>query len=159
MPSPATSGSGSLPNPDGLCLSGPRGRLAVALQPRSLAALHRTEDPTHWLIPVDEPDLVRASRLLPGTILWLGSQPPNRLLGALVDHPLGAWLHRDSVEIQLDDGPPIRRAFPRTPNSQGVTIELARLVAQEWMNSRLGAPVPTPGPLIRLPRIPDYAAA
>lgn len=154
-------GQGGPQHPDGQCFTGPRGCLAVVLRPETLATMHPNGTPTHWLLPVDQPDLVRISEWLPGKILWLGAQPPSHLLGFLVDQPLGAWLHPDYVEIQLDGGNPVRH--PRRGSSASphplANVELARLVVQAWTglppasrNSRIT-------PMVQLPRIPDYAAA
>jgi len=146
-------------HPDGHCFVGSRGRLAVVLLPESLVALHASAAPTHWLLPVDQPDLVRVSEWLPGRILWLGAQPPRRLLGVLADQPLGAWLHSDFIEIQLDAGPPIRCALDRLDTAEAPVRSLARLVVQEWLGSEPVVPSTPVAPLVRLPRIPDYAAA
>ncbi len=158
-PAPIPGGECDPQHPDGQCFVGPRGRLAVVLRPETLASMYLSEAPTHWLLPIDEPDLVRISEWLPGRILWLGAQPPSRLLGALVEQPLGAWLHSEYVEIQLDTGNPILRARNAIDASHGTNLELARLVVEEWLGSRPTLPNPRVTPMVRLPRIPDYAAA
>ena len=111
----------------------------MALGPDSLASVQRHARPTHWLLSVESPDLVRSSHHLPGTILWLGARPAARLLGALADVPLGAWLHPDGVEIRIDDGPPILLPRPGSPDAEPNVDELARLLVREWRKIGLAA--------------------
>ncbi|MFN3409484.1 MAG: hypothetical protein ACK45B_10855 [Limisphaerales bacterium] len=68
---------------DGHCFLGDAGLLAVALTEPSLARLRRSASPTHWLLPLERPAVAVAATALPGEVFWLGSRPPEHLLGAL----------------------------------------------------------------------------
>jgi len=134
---------------DGHCLKGPRGRLGIALRPHSVAHLRNTNtsSPSHWLIPVEDVELVNAAASLPGEVLWLCARPPAEVLGQLHDDLRGAWLDAGVVVVNLD-GHPRRLKLPEPPTPALALHYLARIVADRWSGThrvaqRVAPPLPT----------------
>ena len=128
--SPARAG-GDHSHLDGQCLLGPRGKLAVVLQLESLARVRQGGMPTHWLIPVDDLQLVRSAASLPGEVLWLCRRNPASVLGQLDDGFRGAWWEDKGVAVNLDGQ---TRFIPRAvPVSAARALEgLAQVVGDLW---------------------------
>jgi hypothetical protein len=102
---------------DGRCFKSARGLLGVALKPRSIPRLIGLS-PSHWLVPLEDIGMVRQAECLPGTVLWLSTQPPVRVLGRLSEDVRGAWLEDGSVVVNFDGHPrrlePLERPSPTT---------------------------------------------
>ena len=116
------------PPPDGQCIPGPRGLLAVALRQETLARLRQTVRPTHWLLPVDDTAMAAEAATLGGEVLWLCGRKPSEALGQLHEQLTGAWIEPDGIWINLD-GRAVQQPLPRgAPNLPA----LAQIVAREW---------------------------
>ncbi|MCB1126873.1 MAG: hypothetical protein KDM81_10275 [Verrucomicrobiae bacterium] len=116
------------PPPDGQCIPGPRGLLAVALRQESLARLRQTVRPTHWLLPVDDTAMAVEAASLGGEVLWLCGRKPAEALGQLHEQLAGAWIEPDGIRINLD-GRAVQKPLPHgAPNLPA----LAEIVAREW---------------------------
>ena len=127
---PVPTGGGML-HLDGQCFEGERGVLAVALRPESFRLIRRTVQPTHWLLPVENPELVREAASLSGDLLWLCSRNPAEVLGKLDDGMRGAWLEPDAVMLNLD-GQLRRLQLIQAPSAAFAIPYLARVVANHW---------------------------
>lgn len=116
---------------DGECLLGPRGKLAVVLQLESLARVRQGGTPTHWLIPVDDLQLVRSAASLPGEVLWLCRRNPASVLGQLDDGFRGAWWEGQGVAVNLD-GQTLFIPVAVPASAAGALGGLAEVVAGLW---------------------------
>ena len=126
--------SGVLPTPDswdGRCLEGPAGRLAIVLGPASLEHLRSGAQPTHWLLPLDNPSLVKQSATLPGEVLWISLRHPTEVLGKLNDSYRGAWVHGNALTIRLD-GDEALQGWTRVSDEAWSLERVAEAVAMRW---------------------------
>jgi hypothetical protein len=142
---------------DGHCFLGDAGLLAVALTEPSLARLRRSASPTHWLLPLERPAVAAAATALPGEVFWLGSRPPEHLLGALAAEVLGVWRDGANAVVRLSDRP-IRLALSTVPPEGAVPLHLARVFVDVWMGS-LPQMVAGLAPAPSLPHSPARLAA
>lgn len=120
---------------------GPGGRLGIALGLASLEHLRSFAQPTHWLMPLEDPVLVKFSASLPGEALWISLRHPSELLGKLNDDYRGAWVHANTLTVRLD-GDESPTGWTRVSKEVWSLERVAEEVAIRWMGGagRLAAP-------------------
>lgn len=116
---------------DGRCLDGPEGRLGIVLRTASLELLRSGARPTHWLLPLENPVLVKLSATLPGQVLWISLRNPTEVLGKLNDSYRGAWVDANALTIRLD-GDEARNGWTRVSDEVWSLERVAEAVAMRW---------------------------
>ena len=116
---------------DGESVAGERGHLHIALRPRGLRLQPGEETPTHWLLPLDNLEVVRLSANLPGDLFWLSPRRPQSLAGMLVGDFRGAWWEGGLAMIKLNDAVEVYFVPAESPGAGGLAL-LARIVALRW---------------------------
>lgn len=116
---------------DGESVAGELGHLHIALHTRALW-LHQGEPaPTHWLLPLNDTEVVRLSANLPGELFWLSPRRPQSLAGMLVGDFRGAWWEEGLAMIKLNDSVEVYFVPPESPRT-GSLETLAQIVALRW---------------------------
>lgn len=133
---------------DGDCLEIGTHRLAIALSLSGLETHRRQAGTTHWVLPLERPEVAAVAPELRGEVFWISLQPPGAILGVLVDEIRGAWIEGDAIVVNMDGRP---RVLPLDSSEiRNVTLcRLAQRVAFDWLEQRGGV---TPPPIL-LPRI------
>lgn len=131
---------GNLSHLDGHCFIGEGGLLGVALSLKGLQQLRRNSMATHWLIPLDKPELADAAAALPGEVLWLSTTPPAEILGALNVDMQGVWKEGDAVFINTCERK-LKLLMPEIPLWSMMKPYLARAFVDFWMGAVHGASV------------------
>lgn len=140
-PTPPANAGGPLqlpPSIEGCTIPGPAGAIRFARHPGALA-LHRHEpSPTHWILPLDQPEMVRLSADLPGDILWLSPHPPRSLLGTLIGDFRGAWWEGSLIVLALH-GTEEALAVPAQFPGFGSNQLLAEVLVRRWLGHALSS--------------------
>jgi len=116
---------------DGRTVAGPSGNLRIAFQPLSLGVPRLATTPTHWLLPLNDVEMVRLSANLPGELLWLSPRQPEAVVGLLVGDFRGAWWHGQLAVLQLH-GETEAYILPSSHPAIGSLSTLAEIVARRW---------------------------
>lgn len=115
----------------GESVAGERGHLHIALGARALRLQLGEQTPTHWLLPLDNPEVVRLSAKLPGDLLWLSPGRPEAIAGLLVCDFRGAWWEGGFAMVQLRDAIEVYFVPLEFPESGSLSM-LAQIVALRW---------------------------
>ena len=121
----------ALPAGDGRTIAGQAGNLRIAFQPLSLGVPFHTTTPTHWLLPLNDVEMVRLSANLPGELLWLSPSRPEAVVGLLVGYFRGAWWQGQLAVLQLH-GEAEAYILPSSHPAIGSLSTLAGIVACRW---------------------------
>ena len=116
---------------DGESVAGERGHLHIALHPDALRIQPGEPTPTYWLLPLDNPEIVRLSANLPGELFWLCPRRPQSLAGMLVGDFRGAWWEGSVAMVKTHDAVEVYFVPPQSPGA-GSLATLARIVALRW---------------------------
>lgn len=116
---------------DGESVAGELGRLHIALSTRGLRLQPGETAPTHWLLPLNDTEVVRLSANLPGDLFWLCPRPPQSLAGMLVGDFRGAWWEGGLAMIKLNDAVEVYFVPPESPGA-GSLATLAQIIALRW---------------------------
>lgn len=116
---------------DGGSVAGEWGRLHIALNLSSLRLHSRQPLPTHWLLPLNNPEMVRLSSNLPGELLWLSPRQPRDLAGWLVGDFQGAWWAGSLAMLKLKDAVEVCFVPPDAPGAGSLAL-LGQIVALRW---------------------------
>jgi hypothetical protein len=125
--------------------------LHAALRARTLLERFPASTPSHWLLNLEDVELVRLSQDLPGQVLWLSGRPPALVAGRLLDQYRGGWLEGLSAVIDLGGGASRVDLLPPAHSDWALEL-LARLVVERWMASDTPATHNAPGPASRAVR-------
>ena len=116
---------------DGRTIAGRAGNLRIAFQPLSLGVPFHTTTPTHWLLPLNDVEMVRLSANLPGDLLWLSPRRPEAVVGLLLGDFRGAWWQGPLAVLQLH-GETEAYILPSSHPAIGSLSTLAGIVACRW---------------------------
>ncbi len=116
---------------DGQTLTGQSGVLRIALHPTSLRVSRDEASPSHWLLPLNDVEMVRLSANLPGNLLWLSPRKPEAVAGLLVGDFRGAWWQEQLAVLQLL-GETEAYILPASHPGPGSLAVLADIVARRW---------------------------
>ena len=116
---------------DGESVSGELGHLHIALSTRGLRLQLGEPAPTHWLLPLDSPEVVRLSSNLSGELLWLCPRRPQSLVGMLLGDFRGAWWEGGLAMIKTHDAVEVYFVPAESPGAGSLAL-LARIVALRW---------------------------
>ena len=112
-------------------VAGELGHLHIAMSTRGLRLQPGEPAPTHWLLPLNDPEVVRLSANLPGDLLWLSPRRPQSLAGMLVGDFRGAWWEEGLAMVKLNDAVEVYFVPPESPGT-GSLATLAQIVALRW---------------------------
>ena len=110
---------------------GQSGVLRSAFEPASLGVPRHATSPTHWLLPLNDTDMVRLSANLPGELLWLSPRRPEGVVGLLAGDFRGAWWQGQVAVLQIH-GETEDYILPPTHPGIGSLGTLAEIVASRW---------------------------
>ena len=116
---------------DGESVSGELGHLHIALHTRALRLHHGEPAPTHWLLPLNDTEVVRLSSNLSGELFWLSPRRPQSLVGMLLGDFRGAWWEDGLAMVKLNDAVEVYFVPPESPGT-GSLATLAQIVALRW---------------------------
>ena len=116
---------------DGESVSGEHGQLHIALSTHALRLQRDEPSPTHWLLPLDNLEVVRLSANLPGDLFWLCPRRPQSLVGMLLGDFRGAWWEGGLAIIKTQDTVEVYFVPAESPGAGGLAL-LARIVALRW---------------------------
>ncbi len=116
---------------DARTVAGQSGNLRIAFQPLSLGVPRLATTPTHWLLPLNDVEMVRLSANLPGELLWLSPSRPEAVVGLLVGDFRGAWWQGPLAVLQLH-GETEAYILPSSHPEIGSLSTLAEIVACRW---------------------------
>lgn len=116
---------------DGESVAGELGHLHIALSTRGLRLQPGEPAPTHWLLPLNDMEVVRLSANLPGDLFWLCPRRPQSLVGMLLGDFRGAWWEGGLAMIKTHDAVEVYFVPAESPGAGGLAL-LALIVALRW---------------------------
>lgn len=116
---------------DGESVAGELGHLHIAMRTHALRLQPGEPAATHWLLPLNDTEVVRLSANLPGELFWLSPRRPQSLAGMLVGDFRGAWWEGGLAMVKLNDAVEVYFVPPESPGT-GSLETLAHIVALRW---------------------------